>query len=45
MSEHWDPDDPLYDPEDDDAGHTTSPSFSPLADLFDDPEDPSFYDD
>lgn len=42
--EHWDPDDPLYDPEDDDAGHAP-PLPALLADLFDDPEDPRFYDD
>ena len=42
--EHWDPDDPLYDPEDDDAGHRpVIPSM--IADLFDDPEELTDHDD
>ncbi len=37
--EHWDPDDPCYDPEDDTAGHDPA-VFSPYADLFDPYDEP-----
>lgn len=35
---HYDPDDVLYDPEDDDHGHRF-PMFNPYTNLLDDPED------
>lgn len=35
---HFDPDDPLYDPEDDDEGHLFQ-TYNPYRCLFDDPED------